>query len=205
MGLEHLRNSETLRIWRYKMKSKDLIFLKDLKFYLVTILFSVFFLIFSLQLSFKTDTSFGPGFWPTIILVSMLGLGILGFVIEYRAQKAIQSETEPTAKENKVNKDYDINNKEESKKWLDSNRHWAIMGILILYFLVMEQVGLAIITPFFIFTMAKTLGAQNNYKLVSISLLFTIFVVLLFNRLLSVPLPVGTGVFRTFNRTILGM
>lgn len=187
------------------MKSKDLTFSKDLIFYIATILFSVFFLIFSLQLPIKTGTSFGPGFWPTIILVAMLGLGILGFVIGYRAQKAIQSKTESIANENTVDKDDNFNKKEELKKWLDSYRHWAVMVIIILYFLVMEQVGIAIITPIFIFAMGKTLGAHNNFRLVLISLLFTIFIVFLFNRLLSVPLPVGTGVFRTFNKTILNM
>lgn len=159
-----------------------------------TIAFSCFFLIFSLSLP-KATEGIGPGGWPTVILTLMLVLGVVLFIRVYKEEKkkkALAAEFPQPCGAEQVKG-------EASTELAHPYRHWLVAGIIFAYLFIIQYVGMMLTTPFFIIAMGKTLGLRGWVKLTIIALLFTTFIIGLFGIVLTLSLPQGVGIFRTFS------
>jgi len=77
-------------------------------------------------------------------------------------------------------------------------RQLIVFGIMVVYFFLMQYLGMSIVTPFFILAMGRTLGLRNLGRLALFSIITTVVIILLSN-ILIIPLPRGVGMFREFN------
>ncbi|MEL7567375.1 MAG: tripartite tricarboxylate transporter TctB family protein [Dehalobacterium sp.] len=71
--------------------------------------------------------------------------------------------------------------------------------ILVLYVFLAKYVGFILITPFFLFAFMYMLDTRRYLLMVSCSLLTTVAVVVLFIKVLYIPLPLGIGIFKSIN------
>ena len=155
----------------------------NIRLSIMTIVFSCFFLIFSLALPpSRTTEGIGPGGWPTTILVLMLILGILLLI------KGIRERNQSTAQE-----------KKDSAPEVHPFRHWVITGITALFILCIPIFGFVITLPLFLVTVALILGMKRKVSAISFSLISSALFIYLFTHVFQVPLPRGTGIFRSFS------
>ena len=158
---------------------------------IATIIFAGYFLFVSMQLP-KAQEGIGPGGWPSAILIFMLILGVILLVQVYQQEKG---KTKGTASEQKETKEME---NEDATVVVYPYRHWIVFGIMVVYFFLMQYLGMSIVTPFFILAMGRTLGLRNLGRLALFSIITTVVTILLSN-ILIIPLPRGVGMFREFN------
>lgn len=153
----------------------------------ITILFSAFFLIFSLQLPFGNLNNIEAGGWPSVILMLLLIMGVILLV------KTIYQERQ----EKKVLTDGNNEKEQLGREAVNtSKKHLIIAAILLVYIFGIKYLGFSLATPIFIAVLAFTLGMKSWIKLLFISLISTACFTYLFAVVLGIPFPRGIGVFR---------
>jgi hypothetical protein len=157
----------------------------QLIFPVISILFSLFFLILALLLP-DSPTGIGPGGWPSVILGLMLTLSVILLYKTIMSQKQENNSKEVTAEQ-------------EHPVPSHSYRHWLVFGLSFLYFFLMQYIGFILATPIYIIVTARILGMQVWLKLIIIALLSSALITYLFAIMLMLPLPRGMGIFRTFS------
>ncbi|GLY33530.1 hypothetical protein Kisp02_68950 [Kineosporia sp. NBRC 101731] len=122
-----------------------------------------------------TEGAIGPRFFPYVVGVALVVVGIWLAVAVWRGDRA-----EPEAGE-----DVDT----------EATTHWgtlaALAGLMVLYVLILDPVGYLLSTIGLFAGTAYTLGARNPRSLVAVSLLAPFVTFIVFTRLLGVYLPNG--------------
>jgi putative tricarboxylic transport membrane protein len=148
---------------------------------------AVGFLLFSAWMFFEAGrfpvsraTAVGPEFWPQIVMGGMFvfsALLVIGTVI-YRRQYAAESLQE---------------------KQPYPHNFWLVLGYTAAYVAGMEWIGFVVATILFLGALFWILKFRQTKPLLLVIFGSTLFSVLLFPRLLGIPLPRGTGLFRTIS------
>lgn len=161
----------------------------DYIFSIVTILFSTILLIIAFQLPDTRSTYIiGPRFWPTLLLVCMLALGVLSLIktiIKAKLDQKHSEEQEELAEEMAVDGD------------VDSRGLFIFIMVLVVigYILLINILGFLISTILFMYLGNVLLGTKKQTTSILISLIGTVLLLFVFSNLLSIPLPRGAGVF----------
>lgn len=156
---------------------------------IVTIVFGVIFLTFSMQIPVRSTGGISPAFWPTTL---MIGLIILGSLL------LLQSVKKP-----KFENDSDVQGflSEEPKEENEGGfAVYLVVGILVGYILLLNVIGFILSTFLLIYSTAFVLKMRNKKALLLASFAGTALLVVLFPIVLGTPLPRGTGIFTTFTQ-----
>lgn len=164
----------------------------------VTILFSIFFLIFSLQLPPSPNPiTLGPGFWPTTILVMMLIMGVALFVRTWLEQAKVKANKVSKEEKSIIEQSEEVE-EEFSSEIVHKTRYLQIFSILIISLLLMKYLGYIITTILFIIAIAYIIGIKKWINVIITSVIGTAALTYLFAILLNITLPRGIGIFRSF-------
>jgi uncharacterized membrane protein len=125
----------------------------------------------------------GPGFWPKVILVCMMILSAWIALDVFRARK---KSTGP--------KTSDAADSAGSRI-----RFFSALVMIIAYLVLLNVIGFAALTPFFMIAFMTLLGEKSWPWMIGLSIGMTIIVLLAFTQAMYVPLPRGVGVFREFS------
>lgn len=161
----------------------------------ITILFSVFFLIYALQIpEARSSSVVGSAGWPIIILTFMLVMGILQIIKTIRQTKRDC---------NKVAEELSENDNEQQVEGKDNEKingsHWYVLVAIALYVLLLPIIGFLFVTPLLFLFLAWLFGMRKKIHLIMTTLLSYIVFVLLFIYALGIPFPRGIGIFRTIS------
>ncbi|MBT2217973.1 tripartite tricarboxylate transporter TctB family protein [Virgibacillus dakarensis] len=161
----------------------------------ITILFSVFFLIFTMQLpEARASSVVGPAGWPSVILTFMLIMGILQIVKTVREhKKAIGEPTKISTEEEKLP---EVQCK-DNEKIIGS--HWYVLIAIAVYVLLLPIIGFLVVTPILFFFLAWLFGMRKKRHLISTTVASYVIFVLLFIYALGIPFPRGIGIFQTLS------
>lgn len=150
---------------------------------LAELIIALFILLSSSFLLFETTkfpatriASIGPEYWPQIILTGMV---ILSFLLIIKILRS---------------KEFKYYNKMNLP-----NRHnfWITVAAVFLYTKFLPILGFPVTSLLFIMMMLWVLKIRKWQWLSFYSLSLTLGLIMLFPKLMSVPLPRGTGIFRT--------
>ena len=193
---------------------------------ILTIIFSVFFLIQTYQMDMIGGSFYiNDKAWPGFILIGMLVLGTWMLIRTYfQSKKAdevsvaeaeviqesqyIDSEARVMKMDNdaaaldhqKIEEDNEENDVLEPKKIFNINMNIVSIIVLAIYFFLMSRIGFIISTVLFVSVMTSLLGVKNKWFAIGLGLATTIIIVIVFPHLLVIPLPRGTGVFLRFSQ-----
>jgi uncharacterized protein YqhQ len=161
----------------------------------ITILFSVFFLIYTLLIpEARSSSVIGPAGWPTIILTFMLIMGVLQIVKSVReTKKAVNNG------EDDISLDDDVPQVEGKDNEKISGSHWYVLAAIALYVLLLPIAGFLVVTPFLFLFLAWLFGMRKKIHLIITTLITYIIFILLFIFALGIPFPRGIGIFRTMS------
>lgn len=162
---------------------------KDYLFYSIVIAFAGFFLMSTtgIQSANKT-TILGPKAWPSIILILMLVLAIMGVIKTFiTSKKAAVAQVESSEIEEPERRLFNI--------------PFSLVSIfsIILYTVGLYVFGFIISSVLFLYLLTQLLGAKKQLVIILLSVILTAVFVWLFSIVLSVPLPRGIGIFREFS------
>ncbi len=140
----------------------------------------------ALYLFFETKTfgsldvfgGLGPEYWPQFILVSLMAL-CMGLAVS----------TIRTALKEKVLKTPKI------KFTADNIRFIAATALIATYLGLLPIVGFLVLTPVLMITFMVLLGERSKAWIFSIPFVLTIGIILVFTKVMYVPLPRGMGIF----------
>ncbi|MET3506898.1 tripartite tricarboxylate transporter TctB family protein [Halalkalibacter oceani] len=156
---------------------------------IATIIFSVFFFIYTLQIPASSSTSIGPEFWPRIVLISLAIMGIVLLIKSLRQMKRPSVVAENISEAEKVEEEFEV---EEVHK----SRYLIIIVALFLYILSLSFIGFVPTTPFMLIGIALIIGMRKWYSMALTGVLGTACFIYLFANTLNIPLPRGVGIFR---------
>lgn len=168
---------------------------KDYLFYSIVIVFSMFFLLVTPQIK-STNTSFivGPRDWPFILLIGMLGLSVFGIIKNYVKSKMLKT------KSIKLGDKGVTREIEQSKTTIFRlSTPMVSLAAIIIYVILLNGIGFILSTIIFLLGITLLLGQKKILSAAIFSIVTTTVFVLLFTRLLQIPLPRGFGVFRIFS------
>lgn len=111
----------------------------------------------------------GPGFFPKILAIFLIGLSSALIILSY------------------------INKEDKKVVLIDKNNSKVYLTILIItiYLILMNIVGFLISTPILLFVLILVYGMKGYIKNVIISVFITVVIYGVFQVLLTVPLPSG--------------
>lgn len=165
---------------------------QNIIFSLITIIFSSFFLFFSLQLpASKTSEPIGPGGWPNFILSLMFILGIILLIRSIAESKKKKSEI--TNKENELANETGKGSQNKRIKFL--TRHWFVVVLLVLYFILLPLLGFFVSTFILILLLTWLFGMKRKIYIFITSLFSSLAFSYIFVTLFTLPLPRGVSIF----------
>jgi hypothetical protein len=160
----------------------------------IMIAFFGFMLIHAMELRFvRRFGEMGSGFWPILILVVAIFLGILlliSHLITFQREKKQVSE--------------DVLISPEARIDLKNRRKKFLLSVLCLlgYILIMPWVGFVLSTLVYVFIFILALGERRRFVLALSPFLVTALTVIVFAKFISMPLPKGVNIFAAFSRLI---
>lgn len=173
----------------------------DMTVSVVCLLLAVILFVISGRYTGITMTTSDPGaaFWPRLVLIVFGGsslANIISISMQYRNDEygtgsaAISEELEEHVESSGSDSDHKL-------------RFVSIIGSTLVYISLLQYIGFTLLTPFFLFTLAWTNGFTNKVKVVLFGVLATVVLTIVFGDFLNIGLPLGNGVFRTINRTLI--
>ncbi len=141
----------------------------------------------ALYLFFETQTfgnvdvyggKLGPGFWPKLILVSMMALSAglayntIRDVLKGKIPESIKIKFSPA-----------------------NIRFIAASALIATYLGLLPVIGFLVLTPVMMIAFMYLLGERSKFWIFSIPFVLTLGIVLVFTKLMYVPLPRGMGIF----------
>ena len=163
---------------------------KDYLFYGIVIALSGFFLVSTSQIQSANNTTIlGPKAWPTIILILMLVLALMGVIKTFIASK------KPSANQIAQNSE----SEEPEVRLFDIPMSIVSILSIILYSVGLYFFGFIISSILFLYLLTQALGAKKKFSIILLSIFITALFVWLFSIVLKVPLPRGLGIFREFS------
>ncbi|WP_096190378.1 tripartite tricarboxylate transporter TctB family protein [Evansella halocellulosilytica] len=171
---------------------------------IITIIFSIFFLIVALQLpETSSTTTVGPAGWPIIILVFMLSMGILLLI-----NTILKLKKNNGTDEDEQRNEYTVEGAQdavESPVQLSTDnphikyRHFYILISIAVYILLLPVIGFIIMTPILFFFLGWLLGIGSIIKVAVITIASNLLIFTVFIYLLNIPFPRGVGIFRSLS------
>lgn len=131
-----------------------------------------------------THELLGPRFWPVLILSSILVLTLGAFIFKYKSIR---------------NHEWNVEEEDACFAAFSDLRLLKLMVSTGLYIYLLKFFGFTFLTPVFLYFFNSTVQIKGLWKKVFVSILITAFLIFVFGRFLSVPLPRGTGSFREFS------
>ena len=152
-----------------------------------------------------SKSDIGPRTWPQLLAITIVLLSIFNIVQEIKKSKQIVEE-----KKSNDNIEFELENSIESKvkeseqsmeaQIVYPKRFWVVLLLLCAYAFSINYVGFIISTSLFTGINMYLMGFKKIKPLLLVSLLIVVLLVVLFPKLLAVPLPRGIGIFRDFSR-----
>ncbi len=138
------------------------------------------------QMQTQGYESVGPDSWPKLILICLIALG--GYLSIKYAVKLAKS---------RGSSENEIPNPPEQG---EGKEGWIRIGIttlfIVLYIYLLKPLGFIVASPLFIIAMMLYIN-PNKKRIIPASVLgIMVIIYLLFGKLLYIPLPKGSGVFR---------
>jgi len=124
----------------------------------------------------------GPAYWPRFLLFCLMGLSILVAIDAFRQSKKTAPEE-----------------KKASPPDTGKMRLLLAMGLIALYFVLLQVFGFIILTPFFLVAFMVLLGEKSKVWLLGVPVGLTILIVWAFTKAMYVPLPRGQWIFLDFS------
>jgi putative tricarboxylic transport membrane protein len=125
----------------------------------------------------------GPAYWPKFLLICLMALSVLVAWDAFRERKKGDSEKKESLKG-------------DSRKV----RFFFAIGLIGLYFILLQIFGFILLTPFFMIAFMYLLGERNKIWIFSVSIGITALIVFAFTKAMYVPLPRGQGMFLEFSQ-----
>ena len=147
---------------------------------ILVFLTSVYF--FMASSSFTGLGSHNPGSWPKMVTTVLMVLGAVLAVQGYFQQRTRSKASGRAADED-----------------IDGSKLYLTAALLFAYVVCMKYVGFLAATFMYQIAMMRLLGSRNWLVSAGLSLAFTVGALLIFNKLLFVPVPRGVGAFRAFS------
>ncbi|MCG8402192.1 MAG: tripartite tricarboxylate transporter TctB family protein [Firmicutes bacterium] len=133
------------------------------------------------QLDFNSKVaSIGPDYWPQIILGGMLALSAL-LIVDTVRRKGILAGGKPAGRPPKA------------------QNLWFTLALMLMYTYAMQYLGFVLATLLFLLAAMWMLELRKPKTLAALALGVTTALVVLFPILMMIPLPRGTGLFRTIS------
>jgi len=121
----------------------------------------------------------GPEYWPQILLGGMIILSAALLVDIYLRRKALAA-----AAADKI--PYPL-------------RFWHTLALALVYTIIMPYLGFAVGTLLFCLAIMRVLGVKSIKTLLLAATGATLVFIVLFPKIMAVPMPRGIGVFRTIS------
>ena len=133
------------------------------------------------QLDFNDKVaSIGPDYWPQIILGGMLVLSVLLIADTVRRKEILVGD-------------------KPAERPLKAQNLWFTLALMFVYTYAMQYLGFVLSTLLFLLVTMWMLELRRPKTLAALALGVTTMLVLLFPILMMIPLPRGTGFFRTIS------
>ena len=158
----------------------------------VILVFFLFLLIDSLKLhEIRRFGEMGSGFWPILILSSAALLSaflLLSSILKFRKGKGKEEPEETLSPEDLASR----------KK----QRNIVILCavVTLAYIFAMQAIGFALATFFYVLAFVLVLGERRKSVLIVSPVLVTALILVVFSRLIAMPLPKGMGFFADLSR-----
>ena len=127
----------------------------------------------------------GPEYWPRFLLFLLMVLSVT--IAGITALHVKRGEAAPGF---------------QAKIDMHTLRLFMAMGLIAFYIIGMRYLGFLTLTPFMIFSFMSLLGERNKTTMVIISVLLPFLIIILFTKIMYVPLPRGVGVFLKISQLI---
>ena len=127
----------------------------------------------------------GPDYWPKFVLVTIMALS-LGVAIN--TIKGVLKGTIEASKKCQFNR--------------GTLRFCMAFSLIASYLLLLPYVGFLVLTPIQMICFMLLLGEKSKSMILTIPFVLTFSVVLLFTKVMYVPLPRGIGIFLDISRLI---
>lgn len=125
--------------------------------------------------------------WPTALLFLLAILSILLIIQGYKEEKS----------------KLDIKNMIKGLISKASARFIIAIASCLLYVPVLDVLGFLIATPLLLMTLLFLLGNRKIITIVPAPIIITVVIIILFSNLIHLPLPTGSGIFKTINQLII--
>ena len=120
----------------------------------------------------------GPDYWPKFVLVTIMALS-LGVVVN--TLKGVSKGTIEASKKIRFDK--------------GTLRFCLAFSLIAGYLILLPYVGFLVLTPIMMISFMILLGEKSKTILCTLPIVLTVGVVLLFTKVMYVPLPRGAGIF----------
>ncbi len=127
----------------------------------------------------------GPAYWPNFVLIVILVLsaGVIFFSIKGVLQGVIPAV-------------------EKFHFTMANLRFAASVALIAGYLILLPYVGFLVLTPFQMIAFMYLLGERSKIWIFSLPFVLTIGIVLLFTKVMYVPLPRGVGIFLSISHFV---
>lgn len=127
----------------------------------------------------------GPEYWPRILLVVIMVLSV--FIAFTTAFQVKRGEAAPGF---------------QAKYDKHTVRLFAAMGLIVFYLIGMRYFGFLTLTPFVMVAFMVLLGERSKFWMISLAVTLPFLIIILFTKVMYVPLPRGTGLFLRISQLI---
>jgi len=158
----------------------------EIYFNIIVSIFAFFLFIYSFTIPEGIgQKAMSPNIWPAILLILVSFLSGILFVNSLREKK-----------EKRKNIFEEPNDKNDS---ILSKKLFISLILIFMYFFLLPYLGAIISSIIFLIIYIYILDIRKFNNLIIFPIFFVYFVVLLFGKILSIPLPRGIAIFRTFS------
>lgn len=127
----------------------------------------------------------GPSYWPRFLLFLLM---LLSVFIAFTTALQVKRGTASSGFQAKFD--------------LPTLRLFTAMALIVFYILGLKIFGFLVLTPFMMIAFMLLLGERNKFWILTISLILPISVIILFTKVMYVPLPRGAGIFLQISQLI---
>lgn len=157
------------------------------------VIISLIFFVTALYLFFETRAlgagdaygQLGPAYWPTFVLVLIM---VFSLAVAFFSITSVLKGTIPAA---------------PAWRFTAANaRFIAAAGLIAAYLLLLPYVGFLVLTPLQMIAFMYLLGERQKIWIFTIPFVLTLGIVLMFTKVMYVPLPRGAGIFLSISHLI---
>jgi len=158
----------------------------------VILVFFLFLLVDSLKLhEIRRFGEMGSGFWPILILSTaalLSGFLLFSSILNFRKGKGKKEPEEPLSPE------------ELSSRKKQRNIVLLCAAVTLAYIFAMQAIGFALATFLYVLAFILVLGERRKSVLIVSPVVVTVLILVVFSRLIAMPLPKGMGFFADLSR-----